>query len=312
MNMYLEKINHYLPELRIPNSYFQYVNGLSEEWIFSRTGIQTRSKAAQNENTNTMAIEAVKLLDTDLSGIDLIISASYTPFDTVATISHVVQQKFKIAGAKALYISSACSSFVNALEIAEGYFALKKAKRALIIASEHNTAYSNEHDEKSGHLWGDGACALIVNADEPFKGAPYFKSIVTGGLGDVGQGPDAVFLTPGKQGLLMPNGRDVFINACEYMEKGLIEVLAENDLKAEDLDYIIPHQANNRIIINLGKRLKVSQKKIFSNIEHLGNTGCASTGICLSENIDKIKKGQLTAITVFGGGYSYGAALIQF
>lgn len=310
--MYLEETSHYLPELRIPNSYFENINGLTEDWIYSRTGIKTRSKAAENENTNTMAIDAVKSLKNDLSGVDLIIGASYTPYDTVATIAHEVQKHFKIAGAKAIYLSSACSSLINAVEIVEGYFALNKCKKALIIASEHNTAYSNEHDEKSGHLWGDGACALLITKDEPFEGAPKFCSVVTGGLGDVGEGPEAVFLRPAEGGLLMPNGRDVFINACGYMEQGLHEATEACGFTTDDLDYVIPHQANNRIIKNLRKSLKLPKEKIFSNIKELGNTGCASTGICLSQNIDKIKKGNKVAFTVFGGGYSYGAAVLQF
>ncbi len=310
--MYLEHISHYLPELRIPNSYFKDVNGLTEDWIYTRTGIKTRSKAALGETTNTMAINAVTALQKDVSDVDLIIGASYTPYDTVATIAHEIQKHFNIVKAKAIYISSACSSLINAIEIAEAYFALNKSKRALIVASEHNTAYSNEEDEKSGHLWGDGACAMLLTKEEAYDGAPKFCSIVTGGLGHVGEGPDAVYLRPTENGLEMPNGRDVFINACGYMERGLHEVVKECNLSTEELDYVIPHQANNRIINNLRKSVKLPKEKVLSNIKELGNTGCASTGICLSQNIDLIKKGDNVAITVFGGGYSYGAALLQF
>lgn len=141
--MYINAIGHYLPEGRVPNDYFLNVNGLTEEWIFTRTGIKTRTKAAPTENSNTMAVEAVKntvdKLPYPITDVDLIIGASYSPYDTVATIAHVVQEAYSIDKAKAVYISSACSSFINAMEIVEGYFASGKASKALVIASEHNT-----------------------------------------------------------------------------------------------------------------------------------------------------------------------------
>ncbi|MFB6340279.1 3-oxoacyl-ACP synthase III family protein [Saccharicrinis sp. FJH62] len=309
--MFIEKISHYIPEERVPNSYFKDVNGLDDEWIFQRTGIKTRSRAAEHENSNTMAVEAVRSLEKYLDGVDLIVGASYSPYDTVATIAHVVQKEFALKGAKAVVISSACSSLINAVEIVEGYFAMGKASKALVIASEHNWLYSNQTDEKSGHLWGDGATAILLNSSE-VPGSPEILNIFTEGLGDVGQGPDAVFLRPAGEGLEMPNGRDVFIHACEYMETGLMKVLDNRNLDKKDLDYIIPHQANDRIIQNLSQRMKFDYNRIFRNIDRLGNTGCASTGICLSENWQEFKKGDLVGITVFGGGYSYGAMLIEF
>lgn len=311
MSIYIEDISHYVPEERIPNSYFKEVNGLDDEWIFQRTGIKTRSKAAKNENANSMAIEAVKRLKSDLSGVDLIIGASYTPYDTVATIAHVVQKEFSLKGAKAVFISSACSSLINAVEIAEGYFALNKATKALIIASEHNWAYSNPNDETSGHLWGDGAAALLLSKEYK-PGSPEVLNVYTEGLGDIGQGPEAVYLQPGDAGLKMPNGRDVFINACDYMERGLLHVLDMKNLGKEDLDYIIPHQANDRIISNLATRLKFKPENICRNIHELGNTGCASTGICFSQHWTDFKKGDIVGFTVFGGGYSCGAMLVRF
>lgn len=168
MELFINKISHYLPDSVVPNSYFKEVNGLDDEWIYSRTGIKNRSKAAANENTNTMGIKAVDLATTDLpypmEEIDLIIAATYSPYDTVATPAHMVQRRYHIEHAKCVSVSSACSSFINAMEIAQGYFALGKATKALIIGAEHNTAYANENDPQSGHLWGDGAVAFFVSA----------------------------------------------------------------------------------------------------------------------------------------------------
>jgi 3-oxoacyl-[acyl-carrier-protein] synthase-3 len=314
--MFINTISHYVPVQRVPNEYFKDINGLDDEWIFDRTGIRTRSKAAEGENANTMAIEAVsRALETlpfDIKEVDLIIGASYTPYDTVATIGHTVQREFGIPEAQVIYVSSACSSLVNALEIVEGYFALGKASRALVVAVEHNTLYSNETCEKSGHLWGDGATALFIS-EEPIGSKPgEILNIFTRGLGHIGKGTEAVYLRPAEGGLQMPDGRDVFMHACNFMRVALEKTLENCSFTVEDLDFIIPHQANHRIIANLIKQLNLQPKKVLSNIEEFGNTGCASTGICLSQNIDAIPTDSLVGITVFGGGYSAGAVLIRF
>ena len=129
MELYINAFAHYLPSGRVPNSYFKEVNGLDDEWISSRTGIRNRSKALDDENTNTMAVEAVCALQPHLpfpiEEVDLIVAATYSPYDTVRTAAHTVQRAFNIPDAKCLSVSSACSSFINALEIAEGYFGVK-------------------------------------------------------------------------------------------------------------------------------------------------------------------------------------------
>jgi len=314
--MYINALGHYLPKTLIPNSYFLNVNGLTEDWIYTRTGIKTRTKASPKENTNTMSIEAVKAaaknLPYNISEVDLIIGASYSPYDTVATIAHVVQNAFDINNAQALYVSSACSSFLNAVEIAQGYFAMNKASKVLIVASEHNTVYSDESDEKSGHLWGDGAAAVFLSKEPVQKNEGKIVDILTRGLGNIGKSVEAVFLHPREDGLVMPNGKDVFTNACKYMIEALSEITERNNVAIENLNYIIPHQANMRIISYISQQLKYDEQKIITNIQDLGNTGCASTLIGLSQNIDKIKQGDLIGFTVFGGGYSSGSMLVQF
>ncbi len=316
MRMFINTVSHYLPDQRIHNDSFKDLNGLEDEWIFERTGIRTRSKVDSGENANTMAVEAVtkalKSLPFDIKEVDLIIGASYTPYDTVATIGHVIQREFSIPEAQVVYISSACSSLVNALEIVEGYFALGKASRALVIASEHNTMYSDNTCEKSGHLWGDGATALFIS-DEPLGDKPgEILNIYTRGLGHIGKGTEAVYLRPAEGGLVMPDGRDVFMHACNYMRLALEKTLEDCNLSVTDLDFLIPHQANHRIIANLIKQFDIQPHKVLTNIEELGNTGCASTGICLSQNLKNIPTDSLVGITVFGGGYSAGAFLVRF
>jgi len=198
------------------------------------------------------------------------------------------------------------------MEIVQGYFALGKATKAIVIASEHNTAYSDETDEKSGHLWGDGAAAVFISKEKMTENEGQVMDIFTRGLGNVGKGIEGVYLHPTNGGLIMPHGKDVFTHACKYMSEALVEVLHRNNYKVEDVDLLIPHQANMRIISHLAKDLKINLNKVITNIGEYGNTGSASTLIGLSEHLDKIKKGDLVGFTVFGGGYSSGAMLIQY
>lgn len=314
--MFIDAIGHYLPSQFVPNEYFLNVNGLSDEWIYTRTGIKTRTKVSGNENTNTMGIEAVreaaKRLNYNLNDIDLIVGASYTPYDTVGTLAHIVQREFKLENAKAVYISSACSSVLNAMEIVEGYFASGKSEHALIVASEQNSLYNDEQNQKSGHLWGDGAACIIVSKKSNQKNQAQITDIYTKGLGHIGRGVTGVFLHPTNGGLLMPFGKDVFVHACNYMIEALEIILERNKLNISDLDYIIPHQANIRIMDHIAHSLQIPGEKMLSTIKDLGNTGCASTLITLSRNMDKMTSGTKVGFTVFGGGYSTGALLMEF
>jgi len=313
--MYINSTGYYVPELRVNNDYFLNVNGLSDEWIYKRTGIRTRSKAAEGEGHNSMGIaaieNAVKNLTYDIKDVDLIVSASYSPYDTVATLAHVAQKKYGIEGARAVYVSAACSSFVNGLEIIETYFAAGKATKALLICSEHNTYYSNEHDPKAGHLWGDAAVAYFLSKEKVSDSDVEVKEVYTCGLGNVGKGPEGVILHPKENGIEMPDGRDVFVNACTYMIKALDRVTAPYGMKPADLDYIITHQANKRIVAQVAHQLDLTDNHFLNNIEEYGNTGSASCALVFAENRDKFKKGDKIGLTVFGGGYSCGAFLVE-
>lgn len=316
MELYINKIAHYLPENTVPNSYFKEVNGLDDEWIYSRTGIKNRTKAGENENTNTMGIKAVDLATKDLpfpiEEVDLIVTATYSPYDTVATPAHMVQRRYHIENAQCLSVSSACSSFINAMEIVEGYFAMGKATKALIIGSEHNTAYANESDPQSGHLWGDGAVAVFISPKNYSGHDARIVSIYTRGLGHIGKAAEAVYLRPRHGGIGMPEGRDVFVNACHYMVKALEEVTRAYGKTIHDINWISSHQANQRIIKTIARQTDIPEERFLMNIEQRGNTGSPSCAISLSENIHKVKRGDLVGLTVFGGGYSCGAVLLQY
>lgn len=313
--MYINSIGSYVPEGRVPNEYFKEVNGLTDDWIVQRTGIKTRSKAAEGENVDSMGIAAVDAAiegcPYDIREVDLIVAAAYSVYDTVASVAHVVQKRYKIEGAKALYLSAACSSFINGMEVIEGYFAAGKATKALIICSEHNTYYSNESDPKCGHLWGDGAVAFFVSKDRVSEKDIEVLDIYTEGLGHIGKGPGGVKLRPKEDGITMPDGRDVFIHACRYMIYALNKSLNNTGKTIDDLKNIICHQANKRIVVQVAHQLEQDFSKFLNNIEELGNTGSASAPLVFVQNIETFRQGDLVALIVFGGGYSCGAMILK-
>lgn len=313
--MFINSIGCYVPEGRVPNSHFLDVNGLTDEWIEQRTGIRSRSKCAPGEGHNSMGLAAVEAakrnLPYDISDTGLIVSAAYSAFDLVATLAHQVQREFGIDGAKAVYVSSACSSFINGLEVVEGYFAMGKADKALLVCSEHNTYYSNEADPKSGHLWGDAAVAYFISKERISDDDLEIKTVFTQGLGNIGKGPDGVRLRPKEDGITMPDGRDVFIHACKYMTFALDEALGQADMKISDIDYFICHQANKRIVAQVAHRLDLPMERFLNNIEELGNTGSASAALVLGQKLGEIPEGSKVALMVFGGGYSCGCFIVE-
>ena len=313
--MYINAMGHYVPSQRVDNDYFLDINGLTADWILQRTGIRTRSKCADGENQNTMAMEAIedamRSLPYDIKDVDLIVGAAYAAYDTVAPVGHQAQRQYDIDGAKVLYLTSACSSFINGLEVVETYFAAGKATKALLICSEHNTYYSNESDPKAGHLWGDGAVAYFISKERVAPTDWKVSTVFTEGLGNVGKGPDGVRLRPKEDGITMPDGRDVFIHACRYMIYALNKALDNAGLKIEDISKLITHQANKRIVAQVAHQLDKNLDDFINNIEELGNTGSASAPLVLSQYKDEIPDGSKVALMVFGGGYSCGAFIAE-
>ena len=179
------------------------------------------------------------------------------------------------------------------------------------MASEHNSAYSDDRDEQSGHLWGDGAGAVFVSKEVISKDDIKILDLNTTGLAHIGKGIEGVCLRPKNGGLKMPFGKDVFVHATKYMICEVENLLKKNHLTSKDIDHLIPHQANARIIAGVGLGLALRNGQVITNIEESGNTGCASILIALSQNWDRFGDDELIVITVFGGGYSSGAMLLK-
>ncbi len=314
--MFINSLGYYIPEKRIYNDYFADLHKSTAEWYTKRTGISSRSRAESHETLDYMSIEAVKKaipnLKYDIREVDLIIFASYSPDDTVATTGHIVQREFKIENAKTFYISSACSSGVNALEIIHSFFKTGIATKALLLCGDRNSTYSNDCDPQSGHLWGDCATAFFFSDTATCEDEAELVDISTRGLGHVGYGPEAVKLKPRTTGIEMPYGKDVFTQTCTYICSSTKDILNKNNYSISDLSYFIGHQANNRILQNVCETLKIPAEKSLSNIHELGNTGCGSSFLVFAQNYEQFKKNDLICLSVFGGGYSTGTCLFKF
>jgi len=313
--MYICQICHYLPDRILDNKYFAQKTGLSEEDLFKKAGILTRRVCSGDENTSSMAIKAIEKCNNNyvvqIQDIDLIIGATYTPDNTLGTMAHAVQRHFDIRKASAFILSSACSSFVDAIEITQGYFAMEKASKVLVVASEHNSKYINESDKKAGHLWGDAAAAVFVSKTKTDSKALEILDVMSLGLGHIGKGPQALTLKPKEDGLRMHEGRDVFIHAVDYMSQLTKDIIFKNGFSVNDISYIVPHQANMRIIKQIAKNLSFVENRFLMNIAQYGNTGCVSTPLLLSEHWERFQPGELIVLSVFGGGYSAGAILMR-
>ncbi|MCE5177754.1 MAG: ketoacyl-ACP synthase III [Porphyromonadaceae bacterium] len=313
--MIINFVTDYLPDMVVSNDYFFDNYGIASDAIIAKSGIKQRRRTMPDENTNTMAIKAVKnvlnKLPYSLNEIDLIIGATYTPYDTVGTLAHAVQAYFKMERAKSFTIDSACSSFLNALEIADCFLKVRKANKVLIVVSEQNSLYNDYSDPKSGFLWGDGAAAIIVSNERYSDNDFEIIDINTTGLGHIGKSIEGVYLKPYNGGLKMPFGKDVFQFACKYMIQETEHILNKNSIAVNQLNYFIPHQANARITDYVTRGLNLDSSRVLSNIEFCGNTGSASTPIVLSQNKHKFRSNDIIVISVFGGGYSSGAVLLK-
>jgi 3-oxoacyl-[acyl-carrier-protein] synthase-3 len=304
----------YIPTRVVDNAYFSELTGRATTWFEQLTGIRSRHRAAADENANTMAVAAVNNLVREapaaLQGVDLIVAASYTPWDTIGTAAHEIQKQFSIHNARALYISTACSSFIDAMEIVAAYFQTGRSSKALVVAVEHNSLYSRDSDDKSGHLWGDGAAALVVSKEAGGQNIE-IVDVQAVGRADIGRGPDGIRMIPQRGGLVMSYGKDIFIHACREMVAAAQQILERHRVALSEVQLLIPHQANKRIIDCVVEHMKLAPERVALTIGELGNTGCASVAITYHRNWQRLAKGQMGVIVTFGGGYSAGAALLK-
>lgn len=312
--IYINATGFYVPAGRVANDYFAELYGKPEDWFTQRTGIRTRARATEKETIDFMSFRAVEHLQRTapfaLTEVDLIVFASYSPDDTVGTTGHKIQRQWAIDGAKVMYVSSACSSAMNAIEIVRAFVSSGIATKALVVAADRNSTYADDNDPAHGHLWGDAAVAYLLST-EAFGGDMEVIDIETRGLGHIGSGPDGVWLRPQTDGIGMPGGRDVFNQACTYIERYSREILGRNSIEVAELDWFVSHQANMRIVGHVCKEMGLPEERTLNNIEELGNTGCGSSLLSLAQHRGVLKAGDNIVVATFGGGYSVGAMLLK-
>ena len=312
----------YTPKNLVENEKLQEFLETSDEWIRTRTGIERRY-ISLDENTSDLAVEASKkaLSQAGLSAedIDLIIVATVTPDNFTPSTACIVQDKLGAKNAWAFDINAACTGFIYALKLGRSLIRSGEANNALIIGAETLSKALNWEDRGSCVLFGDGAGATVLTSTEEDCGIKCVNVKSDGSKGDSLVIQGLPLNSPFKDGkevsenYINMNGREIFKFATKVMEESIVEILEKENIKIEDIDAIIPHQANLRIIDYVVKRLGIPREKFITNLQNYGNTSGASIPIALCESIDEgnLKKGDNIIMVGFGGGLTWGAALIK-
>ena len=318
-NNYIVGSGAYLPKKILTNYDLSKKIDTSDEWITSRTGIKERHIADKNQLNSDLAFEAakraIKNSKIKASNIDLIIVATSTPDNTFPSTATKVQAKLGIKKGFAFDIQAACTGFIYALSIADNYLSNNQATFALVIGSEIFSRILDWKDRSTCVLFGDGAGAIILGKQKKNK-----KSrIISTELYSDGRFYNLLYVDGGvslnqKAGYLKMNGKEVFKHAITKLVKIVKLNLKKNNLKINDIDWIIPHQANKRIMISTAKKLKIPFNKFLMTIENHANTSSASIPLTLDFAISKkiIKRNQLILFEAIGGGLTWGCSLLKF
>ncbi len=323
----LRSIGAYTPSKKLTNADFEKMVDTTDEWILQRTGIKERYIASDEQSTSDLAYEAAKVAidrsKLSLDEIDAIICATITPdFLCMPSTACVVADKLGIKGATAFDISAACSGFVYALSMAKAFIESSMKKNVLIIGAEKMSSIVDYSDRTTSILFGDGAGAAIISATKDKKRAiidvktssdgEYQDFLITEGCGSKNPCSQKV-IEEGMQYLKM-KGNETFKLAVNTLTKDVFDILEENNLTSKDIDWFVPHQANYRIINAVAKKLEMSEDRVVLTVADYGNTSAASIPMAINRWYEdgKIKDGELLLLDTFGGGLTWGSALVHF
>ena len=314
-----------VPEKVLTNFDLEKMVDTSDEWIRERSGIEKRHILEEDKTNSDLAMLAGQraLTEAGISAkqLDFLIVGTVTPDSAFPATACRVQAKLGATAAAAFDVVAACSGFLYGLTLADSYIKSGKGKYALVIGSEVLTRITDWEDRATCVLFGDGAGAAVVGPSDGEKGilSTYIKS--DGRLGDLLYMPGGGITHPAshetvdkRMHFIKMKGREVFKHAVRTMADAAIHGLRESGHKADDIDLLITHQANIRIIDAISKRLKLPKKKVFINIQEYGNTSAASIPIALDQvrREDRLKEGDLCLLVAFGGGFTWGSSLLQF
>ncbi|MFC1571420.1 beta-ketoacyl-ACP synthase III [Candidatus Margulisiibacteriota bacterium] len=313
-------VGSYLPDKVVTNDDLSKTVNTSDEWIKTRTGIEQRRVSDENTATSDLAINAARkaLAAAKLSGqdLDLIIVGTTSPNYLFPSVACILQNELNAKNAAAFDVSAACSGFNFALNVGSTFIEAGKYKKVLVVGADTLTKYLDWTDRSTCILFGDGAGAVVLTPSTDDSGilANWLKA--EGHLGHLLTMPGGGSRDPEQKNgrFIKMNGTEVFKFAVRVLDESIAEVLKMADLKIEDVDLLIPHQANSRIIDHVIKRMKLPKEKVFKNLEKYGNTSAASIPIALDEALaaGKIKKGDIVLLSGFGAGLTCGANLIRW
>ena len=314
-------VGGYLPEKILTNFDLEKMVETSDEWIRERTGIQSRHIASDEQTTSSLAILAAKeaLKNAKISGdeIDLIILATTTPDDTTPATAMRVQAELGAINAFAFDVQAACSGFMYALSVADKFIKTKSVKTALVIGAETLSRIVDWKDRNTCVLFGDGAGAVIVKGEEETE-ENKDTGIINIILHSDGRLRDLLTTTGGVSrtqtaGFVHMEGREVFRHAVTNLSNVAQELIDTSNIKLSDVDYLVPHQANLRIIEGTAKKLDIPMEKVIVTLPEQGNTSAASIPLALYEGVksQKLKKGDLILLDAMGAGFTWAGALIR-
>ena len=313
----------YLPSRALTNAELVGMVDTSDEWIVQRTGIRERHIAAPGELTSDLALHAARAAltaaDIDPQSIDLIVLGTATPDNTFPASAVSVQAGLGITKGVAFDIQAVCSGFVFALATADNFIKTGACKRALVIGAETFSRILDWKDRTTCVLFGDGAGAVVLVAEEESGASSTDRGVLATRLRSDGRYKDKLYVdggpsSTGTAGYLRMEGRDVFRHAVAGTTDAVEAVFRETGYTTADVDWFVPHQANKRIIDGSAHRLGIAPEKVIATVERHGNTSAASIPLALAAAIadGRIKTGDLVLLQAVGGGFTWGAALVRW
>ncbi len=309
----------YLPDRVLTNLDLEAMVDTTDEWIRSRTGIEQRHIAADDETTSELAYHAsLAAMETAGVGpqeIDMIVVGTCTPDLVFPNVACLLQERLGIAGGPAFSVEAACSGFMYALTTADQFMRTGSIRRALVIGAETMSRIVDWTDRETCVLFGDGAGAVVIEAaDEP--------GVIYSNLGADGKYKNLLYADTGISkkssapdvSLLRMKGNEVFKVAVRTLERMVDQVIEENDIQQGEIDWFVPHQANLRIIKATAKRLRIPMERVILTVAEHGNTSAASVPMALDTAVrdGRIKRGDLLLLEAFGGGFTWGASLVRY
>ncbi|MBI76423.1 MAG: 3-oxoacyl-ACP synthase [Rhodospirillaceae bacterium] len=312
----------YLPQRVVTNEELARSIDTSDEWVRKRTGIVERRIADENEKTSDLAInaakEAIKTAGLSVNDIDLIVLATATPDETFPATATRVQEGLGMTKGAAFDVQAVCTGFIYALNIADNFIRVGQAETVMVIGAETFSRILDWDDRTTSVLFGDGAGAIIIQGLEQ-SSDKNLRGILSNHLHSDGRHHDFLYVDGGPSstktvGHLRMEGREVFRHAIKNMASVLEEALEANNLSPEDIDWLVPHQANKRIIDGTAQKLKLAPEKVIVTVDRHANTSAASIPLALGTALNDglIKEQDIVVLEAMGGGFTWGASLIRW